>query len=63
MSTPSMLDDFIKAATNHGRDSEPDHEVGDLQDMLRTAWKIMTPEQRIRFMNHETPAGIRSEWG
>lgn len=40
---------YIKAAEQHGEDSEPDHEVGDLQDFLREAWKIMTPEQRLNF--------------
>jgi hypothetical protein len=59
----SIIEDIIKAAANHGRDSEPDHEVGDLQDLLRVAWKIMEPTQRIRLWNHETTAGILNEWG
>jgi hypothetical protein len=28
---------YIAAARQHGEDSEPDHEVGDLQDLLREA--------------------------
>lgn len=61
--TKSILEDFIDAATNHGRDSEPEHEVGDLQDMLRVAWSIMSPTQRIQFINHDTPHDILEEWG
>lgn len=63
MSATSIIDDIIEAAANHGRDSEPDHEVGDLQDLLRVAWKIMTPQQRVRFWNDDTTNGIIKEWG
>lgn len=42
------IEDFIKAAEKHGEDSHPDHEVGDLQDLLRAAWEIMSPEQRYK---------------
>jgi hypothetical protein len=47
------IETFIAAAQKHGEDSEPDHEVGDLQDMLRAAWSIMTPEQRRTFATTE----------
>ena len=40
---------YIGAAQAHGEDSAPDHEVGDLQDFLRTAWSLMTSEQRHAF--------------
>lgn len=59
----SILDDIIAAAANHGRDSEPDHEVGDLQDLLRVAWKIMTPQQRTQFWNHDTTHEILKSGG
>jgi hypothetical protein len=32
-------------ALKHGEDSEPDHEVGDLQDTLRECLEIMTLPQ------------------
>jgi hypothetical protein len=35
----------INAAEQHGIDSGPDHEVGDLQDALEEALKLLTPEQ------------------
>jgi len=40
---------YIDAAQKHGEDSEPDHEVGDLQDFLRRAWALMSPDQRVEF--------------
>ena len=40
---------YLGAAEQHGEDSDPDHEVGDLQDWLRVAFTIMTPEQRRAF--------------
>lgn len=63
MSEKSVIEDIIDAAAKHGRESAPDHEVGDLQDLLRAAWKIMEPQQRIRFWNHETTIAILKEWG
>lgn len=43
----------IEAAEQHGKDSEPDHEVGDLQDVARKMWEIMTPGQRLKLMADE----------
>lgn len=44
------LEDLIDAAKQHGEDSEPDHEVGDLQDLLRAMWELLTPEQRLSYV-------------
>lgn len=41
------LDRILAAAKAHGEDDDPDHEVGDLQEVLRAAWSRMTPEQRL----------------
>lgn len=41
---------YIEAAEQHGKDSEPDHEVGDLQDVARKMWEIMSPGQRMKLM-------------
>lgn len=41
-----LVEQILRAAERHGLESEPDHEVGDLQDALREAWDHMTPEQR-----------------
>lgn len=55
MSTSALmnLQYYLDAAQQHGEDSEPDHEVGDLQDLLRTMWSLLTPEQRMAFAKHE----------
>jgi len=39
------IETFIQAAKNHGELDDPDHEVGDLQDMLRVAFRLMLPGQ------------------
>lgn len=44
------IEDLIHAARQHGLEDDPDHEVGDLQDILRAAWEIMTPDQRTALM-------------
>lgn len=41
---------ILNAAQQHGQNSEPDHEVGDLQDVLRAAWSLMSIEQRNQLM-------------
>jgi hypothetical protein len=41
-----LLDEILSAAARHGLASEPDHEVGDLQDALRAAWSLLAPRQR-----------------
>lgn len=41
---------ILNAAEQHGQNSEPDHEVGDLQDVLRAAWSLMSTEQRNQLM-------------
>lgn len=44
---------YIEAAEQHGQDSAPDHEVGDLQDLARKMWEIMSPGQRLKLMADE----------
>ncbi len=46
---PLDIDKYIDAACQHGLDSNPDHEVGDLQDLLRAMWEILSPEQKKAF--------------
>ena len=43
------VEHYINAAAQHGEDSEPDHEVGDLQEFLRAAWNLMSADQRVKF--------------
>jgi hypothetical protein len=54
MSNNSVLEKLISAADNHGEDSgEPDHTVGDLQDMLREAWRLLPSAQRQEFLESD----------
>jgi hypothetical protein len=53
-----LLQEIVDAAERHGRVSDSDHEVGDLQDALRGAWSMLTPAQRkslhrTHFCDHE----------
>lgn len=51
----SSLDRLLDAAREHAEDSgEPDHEVGDLQDILRTCWRLLTPAQRQKVLQEHT---------
>lgn len=57
MNAQEMLDALIAAAAKHGEESDPDHEVGDLQDILRACWERLTPRQR-REVWGETSAAL-----
>lgn len=48
--TDPLIDKVLEAATAHGEASEPDHEVGDLQQALRTAWELLGPVEREKFI-------------
>lgn len=37
---------IIAAAEIHGRESEPDHRAGDLQDALRVVWALLDEHQK-----------------
>lgn len=45
--TTDLLNQLLAAAEAHGAESEPDHEVGDLQQVLYSCWKRLTPEQQL----------------
>ncbi|WP_432263115.1 hypothetical protein [Cupriavidus sp. TMH.W2] len=45
----AMLERLIESAEQHGMDSEPQHQVGDLEDYLRAMWRLLTQEQRRHF--------------
>jgi hypothetical protein len=54
MSTESRpIEQIIAAAEKHGLESEPDMEVGDLQQLVRDLWASLTLEQQKSFFNRE----------
>ena len=46
-------DAFVSIAERHGKESEPDHEVGDLQTFFKAAYDLLTREQRESFLARE----------
>lgn len=53
-----LVEDLIGFARKHGEDSEPEHEVGDLQDLLRAAWALLTPEQRRAMLTDASVSNV-----
>jgi hypothetical protein len=59
-----LYNKIIKSALEHGQDSEPDHEVGDLQDALSECiFRIMTVKQvkklHDKLVKYEIIRGLR----
>lgn len=52
---------LIDSAEKHGKESEPDHEVGDLQDALRAAIELMTEGQLKEMSKWADEYGLWSE--
>ena len=52
MSRLITTEDLIVLAEQHGEDNEADCEVGDLQELLRAAFSLMTGDQLKSFMQH-----------
>jgi hypothetical protein len=57
------VDTYTHAAFVHREESEGDHEVGDLQDLLRAAWALMTEDQRIEFLFTDEAKAVLSAAG
>lgn len=60
MSKRDPLDHLFTLADRHGtRSGEPDHTVGDLQDLLRAAYGLFTPEQKKSFLASDEVADLK----
>ncbi len=46
------LEVYLSFARGHGETADTRQWVADLEDMLRVAWDLMTPEQRAGFREH-----------
>lgn len=53
---PSGVGDLIRLARQHGEDSEPDHECGDLQDFFRAVWDHPAFGREERFLVFQSDA-------
>lgn len=54
---------LLHAAHVHGSFEDPDHEVGDLQDMLREAFDLLTEEQRVSFFKGDEVLAVERTAG
>lgn len=54
---------LLDMAERHGSFDDPDHEIGDLQDLLREAWRIMPQAQRRSLMANDAVVENLDEWG
>lgn len=48
-----ILEKLLTAADNHGEDDDPGHTVGDLQDLLRRSWSLMSVSQRFQLLRSD----------
>lgn len=57
------LERVLDAARRHGDESEPDHEVGDLLELLRALWPRVPESVRRDFMSSELVLDLLRDWG
>jgi hypothetical protein len=60
MPRPDALERAIDDAADHGQAGDPDHEVGDLQQLARQLWALLTPAQRRAFAGAWRPWSAES---
>lgn len=56
------VETYLTAAQVHGENSHPDHEVGDLQELLRFTWSKLTPEQKLELAKSDTARELLVDW-
>lgn len=61
--TPLGVENYIEGARRHGEDDDPDHEVGDLQELFRAAYGLLSPSQRAEFGRLPEVEEMRDVWG
>jgi hypothetical protein len=55
----AVIERLIDAADSHAEDAgDPDHAVGDLQQMLRKAFSLMMPSQRLAFIESQEACDV-----
>jgi hypothetical protein len=57
------LEDYLRYARAHSDTSDTRQWVADLEDMLRVAWDLMTPEQKAAFRGHPDILAIEDAVG
>lgn len=65
LNADSLLDaeTYTNAAETHGSIDDPDHEIGDLQQLFRTAFDMLAPNQKRAFFFHPEVRSVLSSAG
>ena len=58
MDAQLLHEKLLAGATLHGENDAPDHEAGDLQDVLRVALDLMSAEQRAALARNPKVLGV-----
>ena len=58
-----QLADYLGFARAHGATSDSRQWISDLEDMLRVAWVLMTPDQLAEFRGHPDILAIEEAAG
>jgi hypothetical protein len=59
--TPEHLQELLDAARAHGQEDDPEHEVGDLQQILMSCWERLSAKDR--FAVYREYADLVEVWG
>lgn len=62
--TPTLdeyLDLILAAAEIHGEEGDPEHEIGDLQEVIYAMWKVLSEEQKVVVV--ASTADLVDTWG
>lgn len=54
---------LIGGALTHGQNSEPGHQVGDLEDLLHACWTVMSTDQREKVLMSDAARNPLRELG
>jgi hypothetical protein len=57
------LSDYLGYARAHADTADTRRWVEDLEDMLRVAWDLMTPEQKLEFRGHPNILALEEDVG
>jgi len=65
--TDIIINKLIQAAENHGKDGNPQHQVGDLEGMLRLCWSMLSVQAQHDLLAKDEvqviiEAGARNEF-
>jgi hypothetical protein len=60
---PEDIESYVALARIHAETADTSQRIGDLEDLARVAWRIMTPEQRTLFLAEPEVLAIADSFG